>query len=228
MYDSVDVAEIPADAPAVAGYVGGHWPTYPSLHGRFPHARRLSIAVNAAEDADCLDVEPGDATPGEVVAWVKRQRDRGVRRPVIYASRDTMPAIIAELDRTGAKRKSYRLWSAHYSVGAHICSRATCGAGFTADATQWTDHALGRNLDESVCGDTFWRAPGPKHPHRRRTRARKLKPHRKVTAAGIGAGISTAVFAFLAHHGVHLTTAELQAIAGAVAVIAGYVTPAPR
>jgi hypothetical protein len=29
MFDSVTVSQIPAKAEAVAGYVGGHWPTFP-------------------------------------------------------------------------------------------------------------------------------------------------------------------------------------------------------
>src|SRR5690242_8753534 len=86
MYDSVTVSAIPRNAQAVAGYVNGRWPTYSQLVRAFPHARRLSIAVSADRDADCLDVEQGDATPDQAPAWVQRQHKRGVRRPVVYTS----------------------------------------------------------------------------------------------------------------------------------------------
>jgi hypothetical protein len=62
MFDSVDVATVPNNPQAVAGYVGGHWPTYNSLVQKFPKSHHLSIAVNSGEDAECLDIENGDAT----------------------------------------------------------------------------------------------------------------------------------------------------------------------
>jgi hypothetical protein len=63
MFDSTTVADIPSTGmDAVAGYVGGNWPTLPALVKRFPHLPALSIAVNASQDAQCLDVEKGDAT----------------------------------------------------------------------------------------------------------------------------------------------------------------------
>ena len=157
MYDSITVSEIPANPEAVAGYVGGKWPNYNELLKRFPKAHHLSIAVNSSEQAQCLDVEPGDATAAEVGAWVRRQQTRGVKRPCIYASLSTMPAILTSLARAGIPRSSVRLWSAHYTYKAHICTVA-CGNGFkgTADATQWSDKALGRNLDESLCSSSFF------------------------------------------------------------------------
>jgi hypothetical protein len=156
MYDSVDVAEIPADAVAVAGYVGGRWPTYEKLAARFPHARRLSIAVSSAEDAECLDVERGDAEPGDAAAWVERQLARGLRRPVVYSSVSVAPAVLAALKRAGIERRAVRVWTAHYTGKPHRCT-AACDRAFTrvADATQYDDRALGRNLDASLCAARF-------------------------------------------------------------------------
>jgi hypothetical protein len=153
MYDSVTVDEIPVSAPAVAGYVGGSWPTFHELVPRFPHAHRLSIAVNSGEDADCLDIEKGDATPAEAPAWFHRQRARGVYRPCFYASLSVMPEVIAALANAGIQRHEYRLWVAHYTYVPHI------EPGY--DACQWTDRALGRNLDESLCVDDFFGKPDP-------------------------------------------------------------------
>jgi hypothetical protein len=109
MFDSVTVGNMPASAPAVAGYT----------------------------------------------SWVKRQQARGIKRPVIYASRDNMPAVLAALQAAGIPRSAVRLWSAHYTFHEHICSPA-CGARFTADATQWTDKAIGRSLDQSKVDPSFW------------------------------------------------------------------------
>lgn len=157
MYDSVTVSEIPPNALAVAGYTSGNWPTFPELAARFPRAHRLSIAINAAHDADCLDCEPGDATPDQAPRWVKRQHARGLKRPVVYASVSAMQDVIGRLTAAGLSRSSYRVWTAHYTGQPHICS-ARCGNGFTgtADATQWTDHSGGRNLDQSLCAAGFF------------------------------------------------------------------------
>lgn len=148
MYDDVNISLIPSNAEAVAGYVGGLFPTFASLVIRFPHAKHLSIAVNASEDADCLDVENGDAKPEDVAVWVRRQQKRGVQRPCIYASLSTMPSILARLKAAGITRAEVRLWVAWY-VGHPVLP-----AGF--DACQYEDVALGRSLDASLCLPSFF------------------------------------------------------------------------
>lgn len=156
MYDSVNPNEIPPGAVAVAGYTSGHWPTYPELVRRFPKARKLSIAVNAQHDATCLDVEPGDATNAQAPGWVRRQQRRGVKRPVLYTSVSNAGALLSELQRNGIRRGEVRLWTAHYNRTPHLCS-PSCGFGMStvADATQYHDKALGRNLDVSLCAPGF-------------------------------------------------------------------------
>lgn len=162
MYDSVNISQIPAGAQAVAGYVDGRFANVAELRDKFPGAHILSIAVNAAHDADALDVEQGDAAPGQAAAWYARQKARGIARPCLYASAFTMdteviPAIVA----AKISRASVRLWSAHYSRTAHICGPASCKElGITADGSQWTDRAMGRNLDQSLlAADFFGTAP---------------------------------------------------------------------
>lgn len=158
MYDSVNVSQIPKGARAVAGYVGGHWPTYKTLLVDFPKAQKLSIAIAASEDADCLDVESGDATPDQAAAWVRRQHKRGIACPVVYTSAAFAQALVNVLDSSGLKRgKDFKTWIAHYTFKAHICG-PKCGFGikFDADATQWTDKALGRNLDASRVRSGFF------------------------------------------------------------------------
>jgi hypothetical protein len=156
MFDSVTVSEIPTDAKAAAGYVNGIYTTWPQIKaGPWPH--KLSIAVTASADAECLDCEPGDATPDQAPAWVKRQHGKGIKRPVVYTSLSGAQALLGVLAKAGIERKHVRLWTAHYTGKAHICD-SSCGFGFTgkADATQWTDKALGRNLDESLCSPDFF------------------------------------------------------------------------
>lgn len=159
MFDSVDVQEIPRNAPAVAGYVGGKWPTFPLLLKMFPRAWKVPIAISASEDAQCLDVEQGDATTSEAANWVERQVARGVQKPILYCSVLVVPDLMAHLRAAGIERRDIRLWTAHYTFRPHICSPHTCGElrETTADATQWTDEALGRNLDESLCGPHFFK-----------------------------------------------------------------------
>ena len=156
MYDSITVADIPATAVAVAGYMNGRWPTYPVLGETHPHAKRLSIAVSAIVDADCLDVEKWDATPEQAPAWVKRQQLRGVKRPVVYTSLSEAKTVLKVLKEHGIERNQIRLWTAHYTDRPHRCS-PLCRFGFwaRADATQYTDKALGRNLDASLCAPRF-------------------------------------------------------------------------
>lgn len=158
MYDSVDLGQVPADAQAVAGYVGGRWPTAAQIPGRFPRARLLTIAVSAGEDADCLDIETGDATPGDAAGWYGRQKARGVTRPCLYASAGLMESgVVPAIRAAGIARPAVRLWSAHYTGSAHICGPGSCGLmSVPADGTQWTDRALGRDLDASVLAANFF------------------------------------------------------------------------
>src|SRR5208282_905426 len=159
MYDAITPSLIPADAVAVAGYVGGNWVTYPELLARFPNANVLSIAINSSETAQCLDIEAGDAVPSDAPAWVLRQK---TPRPCLYASVSAMNGLLAILDTAGISRASVRLWSAHYGQGEHICGPATCKQmSVTADGTQWTDSANGVSLDQSLLNNDFFGSPVP-------------------------------------------------------------------
>lgn len=159
MYDDVTLSLIPVSAQAVAGYVDGRWPTYAQLVKQFPHAKhKLSIAVFSRDDANVLDVEPGDATVAEIVGWVKRQHERGERKPDIYTAVSWAEKVVSTLTAAGFEYGvHYRLWTAHYTYRPHLCS-SKCGFGFTkiAHATQWTDKAGGRSLDESLCTAEFF------------------------------------------------------------------------
>ena len=163
MFDSVTVPAIPLEAEAVAGYVDGQWQTFPELAVKFPHADKLAIAVDPAHNARCLDVEAGDATNAQAVEWAKRQLEAGRKRPILYTSVSNWPALEADLRAGGVRRgfpgrRRYHRWSAHYTGTPHRCDR-NCWPGFKgkAGATQYTNHADGRNLDASLCSGGFLR-----------------------------------------------------------------------
>jgi peptidoglycan hydrolase-like protein with peptidoglycan-binding domain len=168
MYDSIDPAQIPADAVAAAGYVNGSWPDYDTIRARFPNANVLSVAVTSDANADCLDIETGDATPADAAGWFERQKAAGVTRPCLYADASTMASdVVPILEASGIDRASVRLWSAHYTYEAHICGPGSCGAvSIDMDGTQFTDAAAGAagDLDESLLLTSFFDgqpAPAP-------------------------------------------------------------------
>lgn len=224
MYDSIDVAQIPATARAVMGYVGpvtadNHFVTFPALVRRFKHANKLSVATHPEFSAEFLDVENGDARPADFVPWLRRMFVAGEDRPGLYASRDTVPTVIALATAAGIPRSRYRILSAHVGLGPHICSPTSCGASFTADGTQHTFKALGRNLDESLLSDTFF-PPAPKH--------KKVKPHPKVTAATLTSLIAAAITTAVHAAGLHIDPAEAAGITTAAAALGGYFFPTKR
>lgn len=163
MFDSVTVSELPSgSAYAYAGYIGGNWPTYNAVKAKFPGHQVLSIAVNASETAQALDVEAGDATAGQAPGWYSRMKAAGVSRPCFYASISNMQQVINALEDDGIARSSFRLWSAHYSGSSHVCGPSSCGESRIAmDGTQFTDTAMGRNLDESLLVADFFSTVAP-------------------------------------------------------------------
>ncbi|MBV9805231.1 MAG: hypothetical protein JO130_18680 [Solirubrobacterales bacterium] len=155
-YDSIEPDTIPADAEAVAGYVGGFWPDYSELCALFPNARHKSVCVNAFEDGDILDIENGDAVPVEYPGWHRRQKARGLALPGAYADESEMPSVIAAASDAGIAESEYVRWVAWLGI-------AVIPEGM--HARQYTFSALGRNLDASVCEEGFW-APSPSPPAR--------------------------------------------------------------
>ena len=161
MYDTVENSQFPAGAQAYAAYVDGgigDQPNYNYIVSTFPNAYHLSIALFASDNADALDVEPGAASPSDVPGWYSRQKQSGSYRPCIYASVSTMASnVLSVLSQAKIPLSQVRLWSAHYGVGQHICGPASCGLiSVEMDGTQWTNNALGRNLDESLLQGNFF------------------------------------------------------------------------
>jgi hypothetical protein len=153
MYDDVSVPLIPANATVIGVYIDGRFKNDSEIRTKFPHAALVTIAVSAKDDADCLDVEAGDATIAEVYGWLTRQLKRGVVRPVIYTSVSNVDRLMLTMNANKFQRSQYRLWSAHYGAGVHVCGPATCKLTKTAcDWTQFTNQANHSSLDESDLG----------------------------------------------------------------------------
>lgn len=162
MPDSVTPGNIPAGFPAYLGYCDGAFVTAPRLPELFPGARVVALTVTGNAPADGCDCESGDLDPASAAGWLKEQLLSGKKRPVLYASRDTVPVVLGTLAGVGTGRADIRILSAHYGLGEHICSPSACGATFTADGTQWTDSFPGIGgalIDMSALADDFFGAP---------------------------------------------------------------------
>jgi hypothetical protein len=172
MYDDVNVSLIPATATIIGYYVDGAYANGTAIKARFPHAELVGIATNAAHDADALDDEAGDATDAQVYDWLNRQIARKVYRPLIYKSVSGIDQLMLTMNANKFPRSAYRLWSAHYGAGQHICGPDSCKLTKTeCDWTQWTDTYNGVSLDASLLSDTPFAPPAPKPPAPKYTRA---------------------------------------------------------
>ena len=165
MYDSVNAHNLPLGADYYAGYVAGNWPNFIEISKMFPKKRVVSIAVQADQNAQVLDVERGDATADQVPAWVVRMRKTGRKRPTIYTSRSNYPEICAALD--AAKVAHPDFWIADWTGEPHAIPNAV--------AVQYLSTDL---FDKTCITDAYWPNPKPHLPMRIVHKA--LKPVHKV------------------------------------------------
>lgn len=165
MLDDTDPDKIPATASIVGYYKDGLYADGTAVAKRFPRAQLVGICVRGGDDGDALDVERGDATIADVYGWLTRQIARKAYRPVIYASVSSVDSLMLTMDANKFARGSYRLWSAHYGAGQHICGPASCKLTKTeCDWTQWTDNYNGLSLDASLLSDEPFGPPPPPKP----------------------------------------------------------------
>lgn len=145
MYDSVTAADIPADAPMVAGYANGIYAWSQADWERFATPRKVLITVTADYNgADVLDVENGDATPADCNAWIHARQNAGYWAPTIYCEASAVPAV-----RQACAGLTYALWVAHYTGTPHQEPSAV--------ATQYADPATsGGHYDLSLVADDGW------------------------------------------------------------------------
>ena len=190
MIDTVgaNVSSIPVTAEKVAGYVTGSGvvPWTAADWARFPHSGHVRIDQSPAGHAplasDVLDVENLAATPATVPTWVKTRMAAGKPFSDVYASRSTVPRIVAALNAAG-KPGWYgghvRLWLADWNL-SHNDAAALVGTrldGLLVVAVQWASpssnpntplpgsHLTLRqaNCDLSVTAD-YWHAPPGAEP----------------------------------------------------------------
>lgn len=148
MYDTITLSAFPSSLFAAAGYTSGWWVTFPLIRARWPKTHTVSIAVSASATGACLDIEPGDASPSQAASWYRSERKAGVKRPCLYSSYwEFVYEVRPALSEARVKRADVYEWDADY-LGCPRLDKSF-------DATQCTDHALGRNLDESVVTSGF-------------------------------------------------------------------------
>lgn len=87
MYDSVNPLAIPANVPAVLGYVDGAYAWSQEEWDRFPNARKVGCSAVGARLAQVFDVEPGCIwPPANVVPLVQAARRAGFERVTVYCN----------------------------------------------------------------------------------------------------------------------------------------------
>ena len=159
MYDTIDPAQLDGIAmDAAAGYVDGRFRTFPELPAHTEGGTRLVSITVLGGQADAVDIETGDVTPAAGAQWADAQIHTGHWRPIIYTSAANVATMNTLMwDAHKRPRTLYRIWSAHYGIGRHVCTPKACGFP-TADGTQWTNGPVhGRNLDESALMWDFFR-----------------------------------------------------------------------
>lgn len=162
MYDGINslapgIARQFPQAAKVAGYINGRYAWSQADWDLFPHADHVTISVTAGANAgDVLDVEAGDATPGQTAGWIAMRKAAGLYRPTIYCDLNTAPTV-----RVGTGKyllgTDYDLWVAHYTGAPH---QAYPGCA----ATQYENTP---NWDASEVHDAAWphrKAPAPQPP----------------------------------------------------------------
>lgn len=195
MPDSIVPANMPKGYKAYLAYVdGARSKDADQVRAMFAGAEILTLTVlGGTALADGCDCEPGDLSPESTAAWVKwRIGLQPGFRPVVYASRDALPDVIAALLQLGIVRAQYRILSAHYgwkvgSASAHICGPSTCGTAFQADGTQWTSTfpgIAGEDIDMSLLDDEFFGAAAPAVPTWQETAMQNLPVDVKQGATG--------------------------------------------
>lgn len=154
MYDDVTAALIPADAEYVAYYTDGRYANLAACKARCTKAKFVGIAVKSSDPAEALDVEPGDATIADVFYWLKgkAKKDGPFIAPMIYIQASDADELMMHMDANHfVQKRDFLLWTAHYTGKAHLCGPSTCKECHAeADATQFTNRANGKSLDESV------------------------------------------------------------------------------
>jgi hypothetical protein len=97
-----NVADIPADAFAVGGYVDGAITRFiwtPDDWARFPNSYHIRINVTGVRNrGNTLDVENGDAVPANVQPWIENKGGCPDDPLLVYCNRSNLNACVAARD----------------------------------------------------------------------------------------------------------------------------------
>jgi hypothetical protein len=137
--DSITAAAMPPDLDVYCGYLPpSSFANLPDVEKTFPGKRYVGFTPSNISSGDCLDVEPGDASPAECPGFVlANPRPPHVVKPMIYASAGDVAACVDELSSAGISRARYFIFSAHW-IGRHVCAPGICGYP-QADQTQYAN-----------------------------------------------------------------------------------------
>lgn len=152
LYDSTVAADIPASAPAVAGYMDGAYDNYAELVKIHPGKPVVGITVLGGflPGTRVADVETGDLTPASGASWARAMLQVR-RRPTLYYAKSSGPAVAAALAAEGISTASVDFWVADWTGSPHMVPGSV--------ATQWADPATsGGHYDLSEAADA-WLAP---------------------------------------------------------------------
>jgi len=146
MADGVTYTNLPKGLYAVAGYCDGPWRWPAEGWAAFPGSLLVRIATIAStDDGDALDVENGDATPGQAPGWVLRRRLAGVV-PKVYCNLSTWPEVKAAFVAQAVADPLY--WLADWNDPTlHLATGSV--------ATQF-QHALPPGYDLSAIDPELW------------------------------------------------------------------------
>jgi hypothetical protein len=142
----VDVDNIPASTPKVAGYVTGSAEVKWTRQDwdRFPHAGKVRIdqspqlSAYATGDADIADIESGAGTPG-AYATACKQRLASNRLLWCYCDQDTVSRVSGALVAVRIPLSKCGLWLANWNLSQAEADAliGTALSGIRIVAVQW-------------------------------------------------------------------------------------------
>jgi hypothetical protein len=152
MEDSVNWQAIPVGTPIVAGYVApSHFAWPPEAWARFAGSIEVRITPSASNwgvGIQVLDVETGDATPGQVPGWVANSRNAH-QEPTVYCNVASWAAVIRACTSAGVAVPEF--WIAQWNGVDDLPSITVDNVTYTAVAHQLADPpASGGDWDSSV------------------------------------------------------------------------------
>lgn len=161
VYDSVNVAAIPADAEVVLAYVDGSYANETAMRARFPRADIVTVTTTGQSHAMMCDCEQGDLTPADVRTWADNYLYTGPL-PLVYSSAFRRSQLLTAM---ASFRAGWWWWAADWTGVPHLVPDAVA----TQYADPWTS---GGDYDISIMAPAMMLAlfgkPAIPAPHPRK------------------------------------------------------------